>query len=100
MLERRLAFFALLLPTISLAHAPRRMDSGVIVLQQGLSIIAPAVLLLAAAWLCGRKVRLALALALALALTLIPTLALVLTLTLTLILTIPLPLRYASPWGG
>ena len=74
MLQRRLAFFALLLPTISLAHAPRRMDSGVIVLQQGLSIIAPAVLLLAAAWLCGRKVRLALALALALALTLIPTL--------------------------
>ena len=46
-LKRRLAFFAFLLPTISLAHAPRRMDSGLIQLQQGLSIIAPAVLPLA-----------------------------------------------------
>jgi len=54
-LKRRLAFFAFLLPTISLAHAPRRMDSGLIILQQGLSIIAPAVLLLAAAWICSRR---------------------------------------------
>ena len=46
-LKRRLAFFAFLLPTISLAHAPRRLDSGLILVQQGLSIIAPAVLPLA-----------------------------------------------------
>ena len=54
-LKRRLAFFAFLLPTISLAHAPRRLDTGLIILQQGLSIIAPAALLLAAAWICSRR---------------------------------------------
>lgn len=54
-LKRRLAFFPFLLPTISLAHAPRRLDSGVIILQQGLAIIAPAVLLLTAAWICSRS---------------------------------------------
>ena len=37
-LTRRLAFFAFLLPTISLAHAPRRLDTWLIIAQQVLSI--------------------------------------------------------------
>ena len=54
-LTRRLIFFALLLPTISLAHAPRRLDTWLIIAQQVLSIVMPSLLLLTAAWMCNRK---------------------------------------------
>ena len=57
-LRRRLVFFAFLLPTISLAHAPRQFDTGLIITQQLLSIVLPWALLLTSAWMVDlRQVR-------------------------------------------
>ena len=54
-LTRRLAFFAVLLPIISLAHAPRSLDSWLIITQQVLSIVLPSMLLLVSVWVCHQR---------------------------------------------